>query len=98
MAISKPRFQYIHPNVEPVIAFPTMVTPTVKGVKVTKFLDNGRWIKPKNNAEIIIPPQIMLLDGYSDWVKYCKPAIISDINPMRKIISSVIPAENATRA
>jgi len=32
IAIRSPLFQKIHPKVEPVIKFPIIVTPTIKGV------------------------------------------------------------------
>ena len=98
IATNNPRFQNIHPNVEPVIKFPIIVTLIVKGVNSTKFLDNGRWISPKNIAEIMMPIQIVLFDGLSTFFKNWIIVIISDINPNRNIISSLIPAENDTRA
>lgn len=96
MATNNPLFQNIQPNVEPVIKLPIMVTLIVNGVSATKFFDSGRWISPKNNAEIIMADQTNLSDGFSDFLKNWTAAIISDINPSLNIISSVMPAENET--
>ncbi|MDW3209664.1 MAG: hypothetical protein R8N23_07350 [Reichenbachiella sp.] len=98
MATNSPRFQNIHPNVVPVIKFPIMDTPIVNGVSSTKFLDNGKCMSPKNNAEIIIPVHTIFFDGKSDALKNWIPVMIKDINPSLKIISSVIPAEKETSA
>ena len=97
MATSNPRFQKIHPNVDPVMKFPTIVTPMVKGVSSTKFLDKGKWISPKKTDATIIPAQMVPLDGVSALLMTCIAAMNKDIRPSRNIISSVMPAEKATR-